>query len=63
MNQQIATATEQQSIVAEEVNLSMTKVRVVAEECSQQNLSLQASNAELQQVSGALNVAVGHFQT
>lgn len=63
MNQQIATATEQQSIVAEDVNHSMTKVRAVAEECSQQNLSLQASNAELQQVSGALNVAVGHFQT
>ncbi|AWY39019.1 HAMP domain-containing protein [Pseudomonas putida] len=62
MNQQIATATEQQSIVAEEVNLSMTKVRVVAEECSQQNLSLQASNADLQKVSGALNVAVRHFQ-
>ena len=63
MNQQIASAAEQQSIVADEVNHSMARVRAVAEESSRQSLSLQASTADLQEVSGVLNVAVGHFQT
>lgn len=63
MNQQIATAAEQQSTVADEVSDSMMRVRAVAEESSRQSLSLQVSNSELKDVSGALNVAVGHFQT
>ncbi|MCI0916261.1 HAMP domain-containing protein [Pseudomonas stutzeri] len=62
MNQQIATAAEQQSMVADEVHHSMTRVRAVAEESSRQSLALQVSTAELQQVSGVLNVAVGSFQ-
>nr|WP_043310420.1 methyl-accepting chemotaxis protein [Pseudomonas sp. ML96] len=63
MNQQIATAAEQQSMVADEVNHSITRVRAVAEESSRQSVSLQASTSDLQQVSGVLNLAVGHFQT
>ncbi|MFP6851024.1 MAG: methyl-accepting chemotaxis protein [Pseudomonas sp.] len=63
MNQQIATAAEQQSVVAGEVHHSISQVRAVAEESSRQSQSLQASTADLQQVSGLLNVAVGHFQT
>lgn len=63
MNQQIATAAEQQSMVADEVHHSMTRVRAVAEESSRQSQSLQTSTSELQQVSGVLNIAVGHFQT
>lgn len=54
---------EQQSMVADEVNNSMTRVHEVAEESSRQSLSLQASTLELKHVSGALNVAVGNFQT
>jgi methyl-accepting chemotaxis protein len=63
MNQQIATAAEQQSVVADQVNLSMVRVRAVAEDSSRQSLNLQASNAELQQISQVLNTAVGHFKT
>jgi methyl-accepting chemotaxis protein len=63
MNQQIATAAEQQSVVADEVHHSISQVRAVAEESSRQSQSLQASTSDLQQVSGLLNVAVGHFQT
>lgn len=63
MNQQIATAAEQQSVVADEVHHSIARVRAVAEESSRQSQSLQASTADLQHVSGVLNVAVGHFQT
>lgn len=63
MNQRIATAAEQQSVVAGEVHHSITQVRAVAEASSRQSQSLQASTADLQHVSGLLNVAVGHFQT
>ena len=63
MNQQIATAAEQQSVVADDVHQGIARVRAVAEESSRQSQSLQASTVELQQVSDALKVAVDHFRT
>jgi methyl-accepting chemotaxis protein len=63
MNQQIAAAAEQQSVVAEQVSQSMTRVREVAEDSARESLQLQSSTAELQRVGGELNAAVGHFRT
>ncbi|WP_419178844.1 methyl-accepting chemotaxis protein [Pseudomonas brassicacearum] len=63
MNQQIAAAAEQQSVVAEQVSQSMTRVREVAEGSARESLQLQVSTADLQQVSGELKAAVGHFRT
>ncbi|MBN3864309.1 HAMP domain-containing protein [Pseudomonas frederiksbergensis] len=63
MNQQIAAAAEQQSVVAEQVSQGMTRVREVAEGSARESLQLQASTADLQQVSGELKAAVGHFRT
>ncbi|WP_434007053.1 methyl-accepting chemotaxis protein [Pseudomonas corrugata] len=63
MNQQISAAAEQQSVVAEQVSHSMTRVREVAEGSARGGLQLQVSTAALQQVSGELNAAVRHFRT
>jgi len=63
MNQQIAAAAEQQSVVAEQVSQSMTRVREVAEGSARESLQLQVSTADLQQIGGELNAAVGHFRT
>ncbi|MEK8080127.1 methyl-accepting chemotaxis protein [Pseudomonas sp. XK-1] len=63
MNQQIAAAAEQQSVVAEQVSQSMTRVRQVAEDSARESLQLQGSTTELQRVGGELNAAVGHFRT
>ncbi|MBS7425944.1 HAMP domain-containing protein [Pseudomonas syringae] len=63
MNQQIAAAAEQQSVVAEQVSQSITRVREVAEGSARESLQLQVSTADLQQVGGELKAAVGHFRT
>ena len=63
MNQQIAAAAEQQSVVAEQVSQSMTRVREVTEGSARESQQLQVSTADLQQVSGELKAAVGHFRT
>ncbi|ROM61968.1 hypothetical protein BK653_30445 [Pseudomonas brassicacearum] len=56
MNQQIAAA-------AEQVSQSMPRVREVAEGSARESLQLQVATADLQQISGELNAAVGHFRT
>jgi len=63
MNQQIAAAAEQQSVVAEQVSQSMTRVREVAEGSARESLQLQVSTNDLQRVGGELKTAVGHFRT
>ncbi|WP_428983246.1 methyl-accepting chemotaxis protein [Pseudomonas bijieensis] len=63
MNQQIAAAAEQQSVMAEQVSQGMTRVREVAKGSAKESLQLQAATADLQQVGGELKAAVGHFRT
>ncbi|WP_436275093.1 methyl-accepting chemotaxis protein [Pseudomonas sp. LjRoot277] len=63
MNHQISAAAEQQSVVAEQVSQSMTRVREVAEDSARESLQLQVSTADLQQIGGELKAAVGHFRT
>ncbi|HCE6397626.1 TPA: methyl-accepting chemotaxis protein [Pseudomonas aeruginosa] len=63
MNLQIATAAEQQSAVAEQVGLSMERVREVAEDGARTHAELQRASQELRQVGEHLNDAVGHFRT
>jgi len=63
INQQIAAAVKQQSVVAEEASQNMAQVREVAEGSARESLQLQSSTAELQRVGGELNAAVGHFRT
>jgi len=62
MNQQIAGASEQQSVVAQQVSVSMQRVRGVAEDNARESVELQRSTIELQRVGGELNDAVGHFR-
>ena len=63
MNEQIAAAAEQQSILAEQVNQSMARVRAVGEQSARQSQELQASTLGLQEIGGELGIAVGHFRT
>jgi len=63
MNEQIAAAAEQQSVLAEQVNQSMARVRAVGEQSARQSQELQASTLGLQEIGGELGIAVGHFRT
>lgn len=62
MNQHIAAAAQQQSVVAEQVSQSMGRVREVAEGSSRESLQLHDSTVELRKVGGELNSAVGNFR-
>ena len=62
MNQQIAAAAHQQSVTAEQVSVSMERVSRIADGNAQESLHLQVSTAELEEVGGRLNAAVGHFR-
>ena len=63
INEQIAAAAEQQSVLAEQVNQSMARVRAVGEQSARQSQELQASTLGLQEIGGELGIAVGHFRT
>lgn len=63
MSQQIATAAEEQSAVAEQVGRSMERVREVAEDGERTHLELQSVCQELRQVGERLDDAVGVFRT
>ena len=63
MNSQIATAAEQQSAVAEEINRSVLNVRDVSEQTSSASEETAASSAELARLGIYLQTLVGRFRT
>lgn len=62
MNQQIATAAEQQSAVAEEINRSVLNVRDVCEQTSASSEETATSSAELARLGIYLQTLVGRFR-
>ena len=61
MNQQIATASEEQSAVAEEINRNVINVRDVAEETASASTQITRSSVELQKLGNQLTTMVGRF--
>ena len=62
MNQQIATAAEQQSAVAEEINRSVLNVRDVSEQTAAASEETAASSTELARLGTHLQALVGRFR-
>ncbi|MGO0692457.1 methyl-accepting chemotaxis protein [Pseudomonas guariconensis] len=62
MNLQIATASEQQSAVAEEINRSVLNVREVSEQTAAASEETAASSVKLAQLGGELQLLVGKFK-
>lgn len=61
MNQQIATASEEQSVVAEQINRSVINVRDVSEQTGAASEQTAASSGELEQLGRQLRGMVGRF--
>jgi methyl-accepting chemotaxis protein len=62
MNQQIATAGEQQSVVAEQINRSVSTVRDVSEQTASASEETAASSLELARLGTQLQDMVGQFR-
>ncbi|HBO3170302.1 TPA: methyl-accepting chemotaxis protein [Pseudomonas aeruginosa] len=62
MNQQIAAASEQQSVVAEEINRSVTAIREVADQSAQAMQSTASSSEQLAALGRELQGMVRHFR-
>ncbi|MNE64679.1 Methyl-accepting chemotaxis protein McpS [compost metagenome] len=62
MNLQIATASEQQSAVAEEINRSVLNVRDVSEQTATASEETAASSVKLARLGADLQVLVGKFK-
>ncbi len=62
MNQQIATAAEQQSSVAEEINRSVLSVRDVADQSAEAARETASSTARLAQLGGELQTLIARFK-
>lgn len=62
MNQQIATAAEEQSAVAEEINRSVINVRDISEQTAAASEETSASSVELARLGGELQHLVSRFQ-
>jgi methyl-accepting chemotaxis protein len=62
MNQQIATAAEEQSAVAEEINRSVLNVRDVAEQSAAASEETAASSVELARLGAQLQTLLGRFR-
>ncbi|MCQ4257688.1 HAMP domain-containing methyl-accepting chemotaxis protein [Stutzerimonas stutzeri] len=62
MNQQIATAAEQQSSVAEEINRSVLSVRDVADQSAEAAQETASATARLAQLGGELQTLIGRFK-
>ena len=63
MSTQIATAAEQQSCVAEEVNRSVLNVRETTDQSAQASVEIATSSVELARLGTDLQRLVGHFRT
>ncbi|TLX61956.1 methyl-accepting chemotaxis protein [Stutzerimonas nosocomialis] len=63
MNQQIAAAAEEQSVVAETINESVTRVRDIGEQSATASHQIAGSSAELARLGGDLQGLVGRFRT
>jgi methyl-accepting chemotaxis protein len=61
-NQQIATAAEQQSVVAGQVNASVTRVRDVTQLSVSATQQIDSSTRELVRLGGELQAMIQHFQ-
>jgi len=61
MNQQIATASEEQSVIAEQINRSVLNVRDVSDQTSAASEQTAASSGELEQLGRQLRGMVGRF--
>jgi len=61
MNQQIATASEEQSVVAEQINRSVINVRDVSDQTSAASEQTAASSGVLEQLGQQLRGMVGRF--
>jgi len=61
MNQQIATASEEQSVVAEQINRSVLNVRDVSDQTSAASEQTASSSGELEQLGRQLRGMVGRF--
>ncbi len=59
---QIATASEQQSVVAEEINRSVLNVRDVSEQAVTAGEETAASSVQLARLGAGLQVLVGKFK-
>jgi len=62
MMQQIATAAEEQSAVAEEISRSVTRVRDIADESATSTEQTAASSVELARLGSTLSQQVGRFE-
>ena len=62
MNQQIATAAEEQSAVSEEINRSVISVRDISEQTAAASEQTSASSIELARLGGQLQQLVSRFQ-
>lgn len=62
MNHQIATAAEQQIVVAEEINRSVLNVRDISEQTAGASDETAASSVELARLGNELQVMVSHFR-
>ena len=62
MNHQIATAAEQQTVVAEEINRSVLNVRDISEQTAGASDETAASSVELARLGNELQVMVSHFR-
>ncbi|MDD0976045.1 methyl-accepting chemotaxis protein [Pseudomonas sp. TNT2022 ID681] len=61
MNQQIATASEEQSSVAEEINRNVMNVRDISDQTATASNQTAASSVELARLGGQLQTLVGRF--
>ncbi len=62
MNAQIASAAEEQTSVAEEINQNLSSIASVSEQSHQRAASAEQATAELNEVSGNLRTTVTQFQ-